>query len=347
MKRTAIISVVILLIALFVAVFAYINQEKLIERYIQHLADQTALRYDLLEIDPEEPIKVITVGTAAPLLTERAQSCTAVIAGDQFLLFDLGEGTISKMENIRLPIQEVDAVFISHWHTDHYIDLPGFVNRSWLFGRKEPLGLYGPPGALAIANGIDSLLHLDKIYRIEHHGPTVLEMEASRLITHEILSEESVALIYDHGGVKVEALQVTHHPVDVSLAYRVTYAGHTVVLSGDTSYDERLISFAQGADILLHEAMNKELIDRVKAYQIKEGNDRQAKILGDILDYHTTPKGAAQIAAAANVKKLILNHLAPVPENPISRRVFVSGLDGIYDGPILLAEDGDLYTVKK
>ena len=73
---------------------------------------------------------------------------------------------------------------------------------------------------------------------------------------------------------------------------------------------------------------------------------RNAKILKDILDYHTSPVQAAEIASRANVKKLILTHLGPAPENPISRTFYTSGMDEIFDGSILLAEDGDLFMIE-
>ena len=76
------------------------------------------------------------------------------------------------------------------------------------------------------------------------------------------------------------------------------------------------------------------------------GNERNAKILDDILDYHTTPAEAATVAQKAGVKKLILSHLVPVPENPISRRFFKRGLGDIYKGPIVLADDGNQYIIQ-
>ena len=91
--------------------------------------------------------------------------------------------------------------------------------------------------------------------------------------------------------------------------------------------------------------MQKDFIGRAAKLQEEQGNIRNATILKDIVDYHSSSEDAAEVAAAAGVKKLILSHLAPSPENPISRRFYTQGLEDIYSGPILLAEDGDLYTI--
>lgn len=92
--------------------------------------------------------------------------------------------------------------------------------------------------------------------------------------------------------------------------------------------------------------MQKDFIKRGSDLMKEMGNDRNAKILSDVLDYHATPQEAATVAQQAGVKKLILSHLAPVPENPISRRFFKRGLGDIYNGPIVLADDGDEHLIE-
>ena len=73
-----------------------------------------------------DEITVFTIGTGSPLNTSRVQSGTAVFIKDKFFIFDVGDGVVTKAEEMNLPLDELDAVFITHFHSDHYIDLPYF-----------------------------------------------------------------------------------------------------------------------------------------------------------------------------------------------------------------------------
>jgi ribonuclease Z len=344
MKKFFYVFVVLALLTVFVLIFAYINQEKLIDRYIENQSHGADFHYELL--DDKESIVLVTVGTAAPLPSDRVQSCNAVFVNGKFFVFDAGEGALDKMEDLRLPLDRIDAVFISHWHSDHFIDLPGLINRSWQLGRVQDVHLYGPIGSLRIASAIDSLLLDENKYRVAHHGKEIMNPEYSSLIPHAIDSVGGdMMVIYDQDDIKISVFNVNHTPVEPSYGFRVDYRGKSLVFSGDTSYEEKLADYADGADILVHEAMQKDFISRASKMQKEMGRNRNSTILTDVLEYHTTPAEAAQIAEKAQVKKLILTHLAPSPGNPISRRFFRRGLDKIFKGPILLAEDGDIYTI--
>ena len=333
-----------MVLAAFIGVFAFINADKLIDRFIEGQSEGAQQRMDLLEAPG---MSLITVGTAAPLPGERSQSCNAIFVNGQFLIFDLGRGAAGAIERLRLPQQFVSAVFISHWHSDHYLDLPHFVNRSWMLGRKSQLNIYGPNPIDSILRGMQAFLYKDQEFREEHHGESVLNRSSASSIPHLIdLKTDEEFMVYNKDGVTVSAFRVNHNPIDPSFGFKVKYEGRSIVISGDTKKSDQVIRHAKGADILVHEAMQKDFIGRAAALQEKQGNSRNATILRDIVDYHSSPEDAAAVAAAAGVQKLILSHLAPTPENPISRRFYTRGLEDIYAGPILLAEDGDLYTIE-
>ena len=297
-------------------------------------------------LDDPEDFRLITVGTSAPVPSDRAQTCNVIIANGKIFIFDLGEGSLEMLEDLRLPFAEATEVFISHWHSDHFIDLPGYINRSWQMGRYQPLQVYGPQGIDRIISGIDDMLATENSYRVAHHGPEIMNPTLGKAEGIALSPDQGPQTVFSDGAVTITAILVNHDPVDLPYAYRVDFGQRSVVLSGDCSYDERLVSFAQGADILVHEAMQKDFIARGSKLMKEIGNERNAKILDDILDYHTTPAEAATVAQKAGVKKLILSHLVPVPENPISRRFFKRGLGDIYKGPIVLADDGNQYIIQ-
>jgi len=345
MKKVSYVLLIFLLLIFFVGVFAFINQDKLVDRFISRQSDAVSFRYELLEDDVA--IKLVTVGTGSPLPGDRVRSCNAVFVGGKFFVFDVGPGASRAIENLRLPLDRLEGIFITHWHADHYMDLPELVNRSWLLNRTNDLHLYGPDPLDTIVNGMRQFLEVENNFRFDHHGPEVIDIDLGLPTSHLItLDDMSYSKVYDRDGVVIEAFGVNHEPIHPALGYRISYKDKSLVISGDTKRSDQVIKYAKGADILLHEALGFDLIKRAIIIQEEKGNKRNATLLTDILDYHSSPKEAAEVAAAAGAKKLILTHLGPAPENPISRRFYATDLEDIYDGSVLLAEDGDIYTIE-
>jgi ribonuclease Z len=129
--------------------------------------------------------------------------------------------------------------------------------------------------------------------------------------------------------------------VKPAYAYRFDYKGRSVVITGDTTADPRLVTAAQGADLFVSEGLNREMIAEME--QIARGGqrDRIAHIMNDIQSYHISPREAAGIARQAGAKLLVLYHLLPAPDNALARRIFTRGLSGDWS----LAQDGSLYTL--
>lgn len=326
------------------AIFAYINQDKLINRFIERQSRSISFRDDLL--DDTAGITLITVGTGSPLPSERVQACNAVFVNGKYFVFDIGEGASKKMENMRLPIDKIEAVFISHWHSDHYIDLPNLINRSWQLGREHNLDLYGPWPIDSIYEGMRQFLAPENLFRSTHHGHEVMNPDHALVTPHQVQPDlTNFETIYDKDGVIIKAFSVDHRPVSPALGYRIEYNDRSLVISGDTKRSDNLIKHAMGADILVHEAMQMEFVQRAADLQEAKGNARNQQIAEAMKSYHSSPADAAETAQKAGVKKLVLSHLTPAPENPISRRFYTKGLDDIFSGPVFLAEDGEVYFI--
>ena len=345
MKKIGYILLIIILLACFVGVFVFINQDKLIDRFIAQRTASAQLRTELL--DRDNSIKLVTVGTGSPLPGDRVMSCNAVFVNGKFFLFDVGDGAARALEQFRLPVTHLDGIFITHWHDDHYMDLPEVINRSWLRGRQKELFVYGPDPLDSIMQGVQTFLHIDRKFRLAHHGEALMDTSVAHAHSRTIdLDGNESIVVYDDDGVVITAIAVKHEPIHPSLGYRIDFNGKSLVISGDTDKSSNLIKHAVDADILLHEALAFDFIERAEQIQIELGHTRNAQILKDIRDYHTNPVEAAEVAHEANVKKLILTHLGPAPENPISRTFYTRGMSEIFSGSILLAEDGDLFVIE-
>lgn len=293
-----------------------------------------------------EDIIVYTVGTAAPFPSRRAQTCTVVFVNGKFFVFDVGDGAVQNMENLALPLMDVDEVFLTHLHSDHFIDLPYLINRSWQLGRGKKLKITGPVGTNAISEGSRLLLAQENAFRVEHHGAKTMNIAVAGTVSNEIIvSPQGELLVYNNDGIKITAFDVGHEPVSPDFGYKIEYNGKKCVLSGDTNKNQNVIKHSANADLLIHEAMLKDVISQVSEVAGEMGNPRNQKILEDVLSYHATNVEAAEVAAEAGVKKLVLNHLAPVPDRKVIARLYTQGLSKIFKGDIALADDGDKFII--
>ena len=136
-------------------------------------------------LQDDESIYVYTVGTSAPLPGERVQTGTAVIVNGHFFMFDVGDGVVRRAENMGLPLNKLEGIFITHWHSDHFMDLSSMVSRTWLLGRTNDLHLYGPDGTDSINQSIKGYLHLENKHRVDHHGTQIMDISKARAIPHE------------------------------------------------------------------------------------------------------------------------------------------------------------------
>tara|TARA_Y100000385_G_scaffold288284_1_gene354505 strand:+ start:6236 stop:7282 length:1047 start_codon:yes stop_codon:yes gene_type:complete len=345
MKKIYLFLIATVVITLLVLLFSFINRDRMMDRIIEMALTQNVTKTEYLE--NRDGIRVITLGTSSPIPNERNQTGTAVFVGGYFFLFDVGYGVIRQAEIENLPVDQLSGVFISHWHSDHFIDLPYAINRSWQLGRNKPLDVYGPQGLDTVLYGIEKFLKYEDQHRITHHGEEVMNPHHSIVNPRIIdLSQSSAAVIFQQNDLKISAFLVCHEPIAPSYGFRIDYKGKSVAISGDTRENCRILADQiQDVDLLLHEAMLKDVFVKGSEILTKNGNSRNAKILEDIIEYHTTPLEIGKMASEAGVKKVVLHHFAPVPDNLIMERRYKSDLGKHYKGPISLAQDGDEYYV--
>lgn len=285
-------------------------------------------------------LNVYFCGTGSPLPSKkRAQTCTAIFAGDSFFLVDAGTGSWETIQAAGIPGNKLGGIFLTHFHSDHIGDLSEANLNSWVMGRTTPLSVYGPTGVERVVAGENEALALDNTYRTAHHGAAIASPETAGLADVPFEAAAPV-VVYERNGLKVTAFPVKHDPVSPAVGYRFDYEGRSVVVSGDTAYSEDLIAVAKGADVLIHEAQANHMVAVLKAGAARAGNANAEKIFADIPSYHTTPVEAARAANEAGVKTLILTHLTPAPDNGFAKRIFLRGVSIVRPSGVRLAEDG-------
>lgn len=298
----------------------------------------------------EDGLHVFMCGAGTPLPDPlRGGPCLAILAGDQHLVIDAGSGGVRTMTRMGYPVGEVDAVFLTHLHSDHMDGLGELLMQAWVTGgRGEPLPIHGPPGVEEVVSGFNAAYRIDGTYRTAHHGPEVANPAGrggSAIAIDVPAGPGGRAVVYDAGGVTVTAFRVDHAPVETAFGYRVDYKGRSVVLSGDTIYNPNLVGAANDADILFHDALNTEMVAEMQQAAAQAGRAGVAKILGDIPDYHATPEDAAKAASEAGVRQLVFYHTIPPLPSHLLDALFMKDAKTVYDGPMEVAEDGFLYSL--
>lgn len=313
----------------------------------QQLKNQQAqIKKNQALLSDKENITVFTVGTASPMPGKRVQTGIAVIVNSHFFMFDVGDGVVRKAENMGLPLAQLDGIFITHWHSDHMMDLPSLVSRSWLLGRTNELHLYGPDGTDTMNHAMNQFLHIENKHRLDHHGAATMDISKARAIPHEFKNVQgSKEVIYNQDGITITAFDVNHEPIEPAVGYVIEYNGKKVVISGDTKKSELIVEMAKDADLLFHEVMLISLLKKMTAALGEADMTRNQKIITDIQDYHTSPADVAEIAAKANVKALGLYHFGPAPDMRVLKNLYKKELKG-YNGTIHFANDGDKFIVK-
>ncbi len=280
-------------------------------------------------------LQVFMCGTSSPIPDpNRAQACVAILAGESLYLADVGAGSIRVAMLAQLPLERLEAVFLTHFHSDHIAALPDFNLNSWVAGRPEPLLVFGPPGVAEVVEGLTAAYRLDSTYRVAHHGEELLPPHLG--VMQASLMEAGTS--QEFGEMTVTSYEVNHDPIRPAVAYRFDYRGRSVVVSGDAILTQGLIDAATGADLLLQDVLSLPIISTLE--QASTGT-RMENILHDIQDYHLHTDDLPELVEKSGVRKLALYHLVPPPSNALFAKIFSRDLP---DGTVITA-DGMMFEL--
>jgi ribonuclease Z len=272
---------------------------------------------------PAFRVTLLGSGTPDPK-PDRFGPSTLIEAGNQKFLIDVGRGSTIRLYQLGVPLSAIDAVFFTHYHSDHTIGMPDLLLTGWLppaWGhRTQPMHVIGPTGVKTLMAGLTSA------YAADIRGREQQQHLPSEGVAASVEEFAEDGVVYDKAGVKVIAFAV-EHGIKPAFGYRISYDGRSAVVSGDTNFSENLIQNAAGADLIVHEvaAISLELL-KLPAFKT-------------VMSNHTTPSQAGTVFARIRPKLAAYTHITQLGTPQPSIAEIVTETRQTYNGPLVVGED--------
>lgn len=292
-------------------------------------------------------MRIVFLGTSGSWPTpNRNVTAVAIKRGGEVILFDCGEGTQRQFMRSPLSYMQVSRVFLSHFHGDHFLGLPGMVQSMSMNGREAALEVFGPRGVerlvsdllslgyftpgfavhakeLAPATSVDCGEFEVRAFEAAHTVPGLGYVLEEKMRPGRFRREAAEALGIPPGPMYSRLQQgqaVTHgsrtiRPEDVLGPPR---RGRKIVYTGDSMPSDALIEASRRADVLIHDATSDAAMEE-KANRYGHSSSRQA----------------AEVAKAAGVGLLVLTHMSPRYEDPST---ILADAKGVF-GNVRVADD--------
>lgn len=269
-------------------------------------------------------MRVTLLGTGCPVAhVERYGPAQVIRHADTAILVDCGSGVTQRLVAAGCPGRQIDALLLTHLHSDHLVDLFQLVISSWHQGRDRPQRVFGPPGTRRYVDGLMDLWKPELAQRIAHErrpSTAALEVEVS-----EIAPGNRLRL----GTIDVAVVEVEHYPVKHAFGFVCEAAGRRIAISGDTRRCPALIEAARGADVLVHEVfIHREM-------KVTPGV-RSAETVQNVMSYHTVSDEVGKVATEAGVGCLVLSHFVPPT---FDKPALLEEVKRDFAGPVVIGED--------
>ncbi len=252
------------------------------------------------------------------------------------VVVDCGLGVSRGLVDQGMALKDLSLIFITHMHSDHYLELGPLLHTAWTAGLSTPVVIHGPAGIDDCWTQFLQSMKADIDLRIEDEG----RPDLAKLVSIEPIQEGRVL---NCGAMGVTAIRNEHPPLVDTFSLRFSGQEHDVVFSGDTAYLPKLAEFAKGANLLIHEAM---LGDALEALFARIGNSDD-RLMKHWLRSHTMAGDAGKIATQAAVGALALHHLIPSDDPDFTEEDWHTAVKPYWDGPLHIGRDGMRISISK
>jgi ribonuclease BN (tRNA processing enzyme) len=275
--------------------------------------------------------RLILLGTGGGPRPRKTSSASAqvVLIGNAAYVVDCGDGVARQLVLANVSLPTVRHIFLTHQHSDHNADYGNLMWLAWAAGLRTRVDTWGPPPLERMTELFFEMNAYDIKTRIADEGRVPL---VPLIYVHEL---NRGGVVMQNEQVKVTSALVRHPPVVPAFGYRFDTLDRSIVISGDTAPSDNLIALAQGADVLVHDALyDAPAIDRIVA-----GVSNATTLKKSIMSHHTTAEEAGRVAQQAGVKTLVLSHFVPAEDPAITDQMWIDAARTHFRGTVIVGKD--------
>jgi len=248
-------------------------------------------------------MKLTLLGTGCPSVDHKRFGPSNLVTSKKAkILIDCGSGITQRLHQLKVSSADIDALFFTHLHSDHAVDLYQLIISSWHSYRIKPWKIYGPKGTKKFVKKIMDAWADERKLRISYEARA--SAKAFQIEINEFNPIGNVKI----RDINIKYFEVDHKPVKYAYGFSFTNKNKKLTISGDTKPCENLMKYAQKSDVLLHEVF-------IEGEIIKTNKMRTKKTLHNVKSYHTTSSQVGKVAFITQSKKLVLTHFVPTQFN--------------------------------
>jgi len=270
--------------------------------------------------------RIVILGDGTPLLSaDRSGTSIGVVVRGTLYVFDAGPGVLRRIletrERLRLGIQRLGPVFITHLHSDHTLGLPELL----YYPSAPSLQVYGPPGIQGMLRQLQGAWAEDR--QIRSTSGMASDRELGATVNAARAHEIAEGAVYADSNISVTAFAVTHGTWPHAFGYRIVTPDRVIVVSGDTSPSDAVVQACNGCDFLMHAVYDGE-------------NTLAGSDLAYFTRFHTNTRELGGLASRARPRLLILYHQVFMGKLPAD---LIRQVAATFRGPVMSARDLDVY----
>ncbi len=259
---------------------------------------------------------------------ESSGSAQVIVSNGVAYVIDCGDGVARQFATAGVPLTTLRHIFLTHQHSDHNADYGNLIWLAWASGLSTQVDAWGPPPLEQMTKLFFRMNAYDIDTRIANEGRVPL---APLVHVHELRSGGEVMR---DANVRVTAALVDHPPVMPAFGYRFDAPDRSIVISGDTTPSDNLITLAKGADVLVHSVLYVPAVDRLVA-RVPNASALKASIIA----HQTSAEDAGRVAQAAGIQTLVLSHLVPADDPNVSERMWIDAARAHFKGTVIVGRD--------
>ncbi len=248
-------------------------------------------------------MQLTLLGTGCPSVDyKRFGPANLVSTNRSFILVDCGSGVTQRLKEAKVSSADIDALFLTHLHSDHVVDLYQLIISSWHTYRTRSWRIFGPRGTKKFVKKLMNTWKEERIQRIKNEQRS--SIQAFNLKVTEFNKYGKIKI----KDLVIEYFTVDHKPVKYAYGFNFIHQKKKLTISGDTKPCENLMKYGQLTDLLLHEVFIEDEIYSFFKMRTK-------KTLHNVKAYHTLSTVVGKVAKITRCKKLVLTHFVPTQFN--------------------------------